>query len=1096
MAGRRRGRADKAATRAGVALVGSAAEGAGAPTPLTVPELAVPDFAPTVAHPPMVGVPGLEDVSPVQLRAVQESLLDPSLVLRAKRRPDGRIVDFVCEDANEAAADSLEVPRVDLLGSTLTVTLPGPLGEFLFDQCVEAVDTGVPLSFDDLRTAEREDGTTGHYDIRAVAVGDRVCFTWREVTERFRIQEALAESRNRYRLLAEHSSDVVALVRPDGVLEWVSPSVRDLLGWEPEELVGRDSAELVHPEDHRRRMAVHRHPATVQPGDDEVRCRRAAGDYAWVSSRMREVKDGDGRLVNVVVSLRDVHTQVLARQALVASEERYRLLAEHVSDVVYQVLDGRVAWVSPSVERVLGWRPADMVGRPSFDFIVAEDLDRAATARAAVVDGRLLEAFECRFRTASGGHRWMRAHARAVDAGEGHYGLVAGLQDIHEGYGNRVALEALAAVNAALVGADDEERLVADVCRLVVEVGGFASARYRRAGEPDAGTRSGEFDVQLPVSVDGRVDGTLAIASDEPDVLGPQVVATLGQLAHQMGMAIAMIRTREQLVSAFAEQQLLSTAIEQASESVVVTDLDRRILYANPATAASSGYALDEIIGADPELFVSGLHGPDFYAEIGRALATGDTWRGVVTNRTKDGELRQEDVTVTPVRDDTGTVVNHVTVRRDISRELRLESDLVRLRSDRDSVVRAMDEVRVGSTVEASATSFCEAAARLDDVEVARVLLVEPDDTVVPLGITGTAYLGWQVGVPVRLDHLPQMLDVIRDGSWWLDLDGVVVGGPGSLIQPSLLDTLRSAGFRSVGFAPIWWEERMVGVLTLTSRHAASGTWVEARLALADELGSYAGRVLGAQIARRSERRVRTEEVRDVIDRAAFHPVFQPVVDLTSGAVLGYEALTRFTSGVRPDLVIGDAHEVGLGVELETACALAAVRAAAALPPGRWVAVNFSPVSVTSGAVPVVTATADRPVVVEITEHVEVASYAEVRTAVESCAGVRISVDDAGAGYASLRHILELQPEFVKLDIGLVRGIDADPARQALAAGLRHYAEQTGTTLIAEGVETAAERDTLLRLGIPLAQGYLFGRPDVVGSLDGDPLGRSEGTTG
>jgi EAL domain-containing protein (putative c-di-GMP-specific phosphodiesterase class I) len=94
-------------------------------------------------------------------------------------------------------------------------------------------------------------------------------------------------------------------------------------------------------------------------------------------------------------------------------------------------------------------------------------------------------------------------------------------------------------------------------------------------------------------------------------------------------------------------------------------------------------------------------------------------------------------------------------------------------------------------------------------------------------------------------------------------------------------------------------------------------------------------------------------------------------------------------------------------------------------------------------------------------------------------------VDDAGAGYASLRHILELQPEFVKLDIGLVRGIDADPARQALAAGLRHYADETGNTLIAEGVENADEARTLQRLGIPLAQGFLFGRPAPAPGPDG-----------
>jgi EAL domain-containing protein (putative c-di-GMP-specific phosphodiesterase class I) len=96
---------------------------------------------------------------------------------------------------------------------------------------------------------------------------------------------------------------------------------------------------------------------------------------------------------------------------------------------------------------------------------------------------------------------------------------------------------------------------------------------------------------------------------------------------------------------------------------------------------------------------------------------------------------------------------------------------------------------------------------------------------------------------------------------------------------------------------------------------------------------------------------------------------------------------------------------------------------------------------------------------------------------------VQIAVDDAGAGFASMRHILELGPTFAKLDISLVRGIDADNLRQALAAGLTYYALRTGCRLIAEGVETQAEADTLTRLGIELGQGYLYGRPMPVADL-------------
>ena len=118
-----------------------------------------------------------------------------------------------------------------------------------------------------------------------------------------------------------------------------------------------------------------------------------------------------------------------------------------------------------------------------------------------------------------------------------------------------------------------------------------------------------------------------------------------------------------------------------------------------------------------------------------------------------------------------------------------------------------------------------------------------------------------------------------------------------------------------------------------------------------------------------------------------------------------------------------------------------------------------------------------------MTEHAQIPSYPAVRRAIREIPGARLAVDDAGAGYTSLSHIIELDPEFVKLDISIVRDIDTNEARQAMAAGMCHFASHRGTTIIAEGVETAAEAETLRSLGVSLGeggilgQGYHFGRP-------------------
>ena len=131
-----------------------------------------------------------------------------------------------------------------------------------------------------------------------------------------------------------------------------------------------------------------------------------------------------------------------------------------------------------------------------------------------------------------------------------------------------------------------------------------------------------------------------------------------------------------------------------------------------------------------------------------------------------------------------------------------------------------------------------------------------------------------------------------------------------------------------------------------------------------------------------------------------------------------------------------------------------------------------------SGRLGAILADVRRPVVLEITEHVEIDDYAGLRRELKRLGpSVRVAVDDAGAGYASFRHILELAPDFVKIDLDLVRGVDAEPARQALIAGMGYFAVKRKLRLVAEGIETRKELDALQALAVPYGQGYLLGRP-------------------
>ena len=216
--------------------------------------------------------------------------------------------------------------------------------------------------------------------------------------------------------------------------------------------------------------------------------------------------------------------------------------------------------------------------------------------------------------------------------------------------------------------------------------------------------------------------------------------------------------------------------------------------------------------------------------------------------------------------------------------------------------------------------------------------------------------------------------------------------------------------------------------------------------------------------------------------------VFQPIVDIDSGRAIGFEALARVGPAPhRPsELWFTEAAAVGLGVELELSAVRLALGELAALPDDTYLAVNASPSTVASGLLEA--ELADAPagrVVIEVTEHQAIEAYDRLEDALAELRrrGVRIAVDDAGAGYASFRHVLRLRPDLIKLDMTLTRDIDRDPARRALAGALISFARDTGSVIVAEGVETAAELHTLRLLGVTAAQGHHLGRPGPLAAL-------------
>ena len=221
--------------------------------------------------------------------------------------------------------------------------------------------------------------------------------------------------------------------------------------------------------------------------------------------------------------------------------------------------------------------------------------------------------------------------------------------------------------------------------------------------------------------------------------------------------------------------------------------------------------------------------------------------------------------------------------------------------------------------------------------------------------------------------------------------------------------------------------------------------------------------------------------IRQIIAGNEFAIHLQPIVRLDTGDTMAVEALTRFADGSPPDSRFAEAGTLGLGATLERATVAAAIEAAEMLPVSVALSVNLSgDVLQHEPTLPKLFAATERSIIVEITEHERIDDYDAVRSALERLGPkVKLAIDDAGSGFASLRHIFALQPDYVKLDIEWVHGIDSDPVRRALVSGLVYFASETGCELIAEGIETEGELAALRGLGIQLGQGYFLGRPGV-----------------